>query len=251
MAQEKPLFRKVALSLWSGAFDPSVYGFVDLDVTLLKDKSQALSLIVKALAETMVKNPKLYTMIRWGFVESREEKMITVMVNIPGQKSDDLSAVNIKDAHLMDVAQIKNNLVTRATKVRSKEDSELGPVLNLIGKLPQWLMVFFLKIYEISIYEFKTNLGLKILPYRPFGSIIVSNVGSLGLPCALLPLVPMARATLMVSAGKISLEPKVVNGEICIREMMKLGITFDHRLFDGSHAARMLNDFEKSFYSLV
>jgi hypothetical protein len=54
------LFRKLALSLWNEQGDPSVYGFVELDVTDIdKAPVKLLSLVVKAIGETMRKNDEL------------------------------------------------------------------------------------------------------------------------------------------------------------------------------------------------
>lgn len=241
-------FRKIALSLWSHHGDPSVYGIVDLDVTDLKTKSELLSYVLKSLGETMHKNPDLSTFIRWGRVESRKEKSISVMVNISHSSKNDLSALNIENAHLLSIEEIQQKISTKASSVRSNRDPHLGPILKVIRHIPRPLLKMFLKIYEFSIYELDTRLGLSFLPHRPFGSIIVSNVGSLGIKNALLPLVPLARASLMVSIGKISQEPKIIENTICARDIAQLGVTFDHRLFDGSHAAKMLSDFETSFY---
>lgn len=242
-------FRKIALSVWNQHGDPSVYSFVELDVTNIKIKAQLLSYVVKALAETMNKNRELYTIIKWGRIVQRTDKTISVMVNIPGPKINDLSALNLEDSHLMSIEQIQSKVEQKANAVRAHRDPHLGPILKLIRFIPRIFLKRFLKIYEFLIYEFGFRLGLSFLPFKPFGSIIVSNVGSLGIKNALLPLVPMARAALMVSVGKISKEPKVIEDVVCIREMVQIGITFDHRLFDGSHAAKMLQDFEACFYS--
>jgi hypothetical protein len=249
--QKKSLFRKIAVTLWNKHGDPSVYSFVELDVTHLKTKAQLLSMVVKSLGETMNRNRELSSIIKWGGIVQRADKTISVMVNIPGPKMDDLSALNLEDIHLMPVEEIQSKIETKATAVRDQRDPHLGPMLKLIRYIPRILLKFFLKIYEFSIYELGFRFGLRFLPFKPFGSIIVSNVGSLGIKNALLPLVPMARAVLMVSVGKISKEPRVVEDAVCVREVVQIGITFDHRFFDGSHASKMLGDFETCFYSLT
>lgn len=249
--QQKSLFRKIALTLWNKHGDPSVYSFVELDVTHLKIKAQLLSIVVKSLGETMNRNKELSSIIKWGGIVQRNDKTISVMVNMPGLKMDDLSALNMLDTHLSSLEQIQNKIEAKASAVRNHQDPHLGPMLKLIRYIPRFLLKFFLKIYEFSIYELGFRFGLRFLPFKPFGSIIVSNVGSLGIKNALLPLVPMARAVLMVSIGKISKEPRVVDDTISVREVVQIGITFDHRFFDGSHAAKMLGDFESSFYSLA
>ena len=248
--EKKPIFRKIAPAIWTESGDPSVYGFVDLDVTALKDKDYILPYFVKALNELMLKYPVLNTYVRWRRITSHPQKMISVMVNIP-TKSKDLSALHIvvhKDVTAMD---IKKQIDSKAEKIRSYKDPYLGFMLKIIDWLPNMLVKLFISVYEILIYDFKTNLNIKKIPKQPFGSIIVSNVGSLGLKNALLPLVPLARASVMISIGKKTQEVKVIEGQMAIRDIVCIGVTFDHRLFDGAHAAQMLAEFEKIFAELI
>lgn len=193
------IFRKLAASLWHEQGDPSVYGFIELDVTELEGaSSKLLAMVTKALGDTMANNNELRTMIRWGRISSREDHCISIMVNIPDDKKD-LSVLNIQNADQLNLTEIQEQIEHKAHFIRKREDPHLGPILFLIS---------------------------------------------------LLPLVPLARPALMVSLGKIDAEVKPFQGRIEIRQIAHLGITFDHRLFDGSHAAKMLNDFEKSFQSL-
>ena len=68
---------------------------------------------------------------------------------------------------------------------------------------------------------------------------MITNVGSLGLEEAYVPLVPYSRVPLLVAVGKVVEEPVVRDGQLAIAQTMKLFATFDHRILDGSHAAKM------------
>ncbi len=46
--------------------------------------------------------------------------------------------------------------------------------------------------------------------------------------------------TAILGVGRIKARPAVVDGEICVRQVMWLSLTFDHRLVDGAPAARFL-----------
>lgn len=242
------IFRKVAASLWRDSGDPSVYGFIELDITDLKDKIMVLPLVIKAVNQTVLANPELTTMLKWGRIAPRKDKSISVMVNIQGSQND-LSFLNLSVSHDLTVEAIKKAILEKSGLIRALKDPHLGSILQIIRFLPKWLLKTSLWIYTFLIYELDTRLGLRFLPHRPFGSVIVSNVGSLGIKKALLPLVPLARASMMISIGQSGSEVKVFQEKICIREIIHIGITFDHRLFDGSHAAKMLADFDRSFYS--
>ena len=46
--------------------------------------------------------------------------------------------------------------------------------------------------------------------------------------------------TAILGVGRIKPRPAVVDGEVCVRQMVWLSLTFDHRLVDGAPAARFL-----------
>lgn len=245
---KKAVFRKMATLIWRESGDPSVYGFVELDVSEVKEKDMVLALVIDALNHTIIENPELNTMIKWGQIVQRKDSLISVMVNIPGPQND-LSLLNLPVGPGLTIESIKKNVLEKSQQIRAHKDPHLGPLLKIVRFLPKWMLKRFLGLYSFLIYELDTRLGIKFIPHKPFGAVIISNVGSLGIKKALLPLVPLARASMMISIGKASPEARVVDGEICIRDIVHLGITFDHRLFDGSHAAKMLTDFENFFYS--
>lgn len=248
---KSPAFRKLALSLWSKTGDPSVYGLFDLDVTDLNPKSSLLGYVIKTLAHVVQENPELNCILKRGKIVPRLNRSISVMVNIPNEKKTDLSMLTITNPEQLSILEIEELISVKANKIRFYQDAELGPVMSLIQFLPRVFIRTFTWIYETLNYDFDISLKLKVFPKQPFGSVIVSNVGSLGIKNALLPLVPLARAVMLVSIGRITREPKVVHDKIAIRDIVQIGITFDHRMFDGSHAAKMLADFESHFEMLT
>jgi pyruvate/2-oxoglutarate dehydrogenase complex dihydrolipoamide acyltransferase (E2) component len=68
---------------------------------------------------------------------------------------------------------------------------------------------------------------------------MVTNVGSLGLESAFVPLVPYSRVALLIAVGAVKRVPIVINDEIVAADTLSLFVTFDHRILDGSHAAVM------------
>jgi hypothetical protein len=242
------LFRKMAPAIWGKPKDPSVYGYFELDVTGLSEKTLLLPIILKATADTIKENPAMNAMVSMGRVVRRKDHSISVMVNIPGSDND-LSALHLDTSKQLSIPDLRLLVENKAHLVRKDQDPHLGGVLKLVRFLPRHILSFFISAYTSLIYDFNTRLGLRFLPLRPFGSVIISNVGSLGLSGALLPLVPMARSSLMLSVGKITQEARVIDGVIQVRDVVVMGVTFDHRIFDGSHASKMLREFKDFFYS--
>ncbi|MNL22623.1 Lipoamide acyltransferase component of branched-chain alpha-keto acid dehydrogenase complex [compost metagenome] len=182
--------------------------------------------------------------MRFGRLYRRKSINISVMVNILEDEKHDLSFATLRDVDQMSLAEIEERVSGAAKLIRRREDPHLGFALRLIQQLPHSLTKIFLRAYAFLTHDLNLNLSHLRLPRDPFGSVIVTNVGSLGIKKALVPLVPLTRAGLLVSIGQICEEPVVINHKIEIRKIMHLGVTFDHRLFDGAQAAAMIRDFE-------
>lgn len=244
-AQKISIFRKVALSLWGPGGDPSVYAFWEVDVTDRNSTSSPMPMVIKAVAETMKKHKELNSILRFGRLYYRKHINISVMVNIPEQGRHDLSIATLEDVDQMTEEDIHNQLHRSSQFIRQRKDPHLGFALKLVYHLPWFMTKIFLKLYSLLAHDFNLNMDFLSLPRNPFGSVIVTNIGSLGIKKALVPLVPFSRAALLLSVGEITKEPRVVDDKIEIRKIMHIGVTFDHRFFDGSHAAEMIRDFEK------
>jgi len=72
------------------------------------------------------------------------------------------------------------------------------------------------------------------------GTFTVTNLGTLGVD-AFTPIIN-APQTAILGVGRIRSAPAVHEGQLCIRQLMFLSLTFDHRVIDGAPAARFLND---------
>jgi pyruvate dehydrogenase E2 component (dihydrolipoamide acetyltransferase) len=72
------------------------------------------------------------------------------------------------------------------------------------------------------------------------GSCTITNIGPLGGVFAT-PIINYPELAI-VGLHAIKERPEVVNGEIAIRKMMYLSVSFDHRYIDGAEAARFMSD---------
>ncbi len=70
------------------------------------------------------------------------------------------------------------------------------------------------------------------------GTFTITNLGALGVD-AFTPVINPPECAIL-GVGRIVAKPAVVDGEIAVRQMMTLSLTFDHRLNDGAPAARFL-----------
>lgn len=84
----------------------------------------------------------------------------------------------------------------------------------------------------------RTRAG-KVLPDElAGGTFTITNLGMYDID-AFAPIINLPEIAIL-GVGRIQDKPAVYNGEICIRKLMWMSLTFDHRLVDGGPASRFL-----------
>ena len=257
------LFRKIAMGSWRTAGDPSVYGLVEIDVTnalkfLATEQSKTQSkltvahLVGKVIALVMHERPEINGLIRFSRIYQRKHVDLFYQVNIPGDPSDPvgkamLSGELVRKAEQLSVVQIAEELDRKANIIRSGGKGELTSSLQTLKFVPWPLMRWALGISSILTYDLQLNLRWLGVPADPFGSVMITNVGSLGIDLAWAPLVPYTRVPLLLTVGAVQDRPWVVDGRVEVRPIMRIGVTFDHRFMDGIHASAMSRLFQQCF----
>ena len=72
------------------------------------------------------------------------------------------------------------------------------------------------------------------------GTISITNIGVFGIDSGT-PILPPGESAI-IALGAVSQRPWVVAGEIVIRQITTLALSFDHRLVDGAQGSRFLSD---------
>ena len=80
-----------------------------------------------------------------------------------------------------------------------------------------------------------------------FGSAMVSNIGSLGIDYGIPALMPASNLSFVMAIGKTKEKPVVRDGEICIANVLPIAATFDHRVVDGAHIAKLVKGLDYYF----
>jgi pyruvate dehydrogenase E2 component (dihydrolipoamide acetyltransferase) len=244
-------FRKLALGSWDDASDPSVYGTLELRMDRAVDyvekfrqatgkRLTVMHMLVKATAMALAQMPEANAVIRWKTIYQREDISIffqVAMTDDPGNV--DLSGVNLKDVDKKSLAQICDEAQERIEKVRARKDAELEKTRDTFRRLPSMLLGPAFKV--VSFLQYTLNLDLSALgvPKDTFGSAMITNIGSLGLDQAYVPLFPPSHTPILLAVGAVRDGLVVEDGKPAVAKVMKVNATFDHRLFDGYHAAIM------------
>jgi pyruvate dehydrogenase E2 component (dihydrolipoamide acetyltransferase) len=247
-------FRMIALGTWKTTKDPSVYGSLALEVDealayidAFREKTgkrlTLTHLMAKAVGLVLAEMPDANAILRFHRIYLRKDVDVffQVMMTDPETGQIDLSGLTIRQADQKSIPDIVDEFQRVADRVRAGKDEEKEQTRKTFKSLPGFAVGWVLDLIGMLLYTFNLDLRSLGLPRDPFGSVMVTNIGSLGLEEAYVPLVPYSRVPLLLAMGSVTKTP-VVNEEtdaIEIKKIMKLFATFDHRVLDGAHAAKM------------
>ncbi|MCB9780112.1 MAG: 2-oxo acid dehydrogenase subunit E2 [Alphaproteobacteria bacterium] len=245
-------FRRIAIGTWKTAYDPSVYGCLKLPadpvlayIDAFRERTgRRLTLthmLVRATAAVLEEMPDANAILRFNRIYLRKDIGIFFQVAMEDEQSGeiDLSGVTIHGANAKTVLEILDETEARVAQVRAHKDKELEQTRSTFKKIPFFLLNRVLNTIGLLTYTLNLDLRWAGIPRDPFGSVMITNVGSLGLEEAYVPLVPYSRVPLLIAVGAVKEEPVVVDGAITVGRTVSLFATFDHRILDGSHAAHM------------
>lgn len=240
-AGRSPERTRLAIAGWRAPHAGVAHAFLDLDVTAAEEWCRASGVTLTHLVGASVGRglaavPDLNARIVLGRARRRSGADVSFAVTIEDGRH--LTAALVRDADAKHPREIARELFAAAREAR-RGGGELGRTLRVARRVPRVLLR-----PAIFVAGFVTaGLGLPLRPVglqpHPFGSALVSAVGTLGVDRALAPLLPFARVGSVVTVGLPAWMPRVVDGEIVPRRVVELGVTIDHRLVDGAQAAAL------------
>lgn len=250
--RELSTFRRVALGTWRTAYDPSVYG----SMTLRMDAAMAYldafraatgkrltvsHLMARAVAAVFEKVPDANVLLRRGRIYRRRRIGVFFQVAMRNEQTGkiDLSGATIHDPERKSLAEICDELEGRFSDARGDRDKAMSRVRRMFERLPLRAIPTMLQLTSCASYGLNLDLRWAGVPRDAFGSIMITNIGTLGLDEAYVPLVPYSRVPLLIAIGAVRETPAVRDGALVVERTMRLCATFDHRLLDGAHAAAM------------
>lgn len=243
-------FRKLAIGSWQTAYDPTVYGtltvrmekalqYIEEFRRVTGRRVTVTHLVTKAVAEALRRCPDANAVLRFNKIYLRKNVVISVLVVQPDEATGkvDLSAARVEDADRKTLVQLADELEEIIRNVRNRKDKALEKGKGTIGKIPFMLMNVFLKLIAFVMYTLNIDLSRLGLPKDAFGSVTITNVGSLGLDTAYVPLVPYTRVPIFIAPGAVKDTPVVDEGKVVPGKVMNVNASFDHRFIDGYHAS--------------
>lgn len=262
-------FRRLALGSWGAPNDPTIYGILELNVEnalryleqerkTTDEKLTITHYIGKAIAEVLALHPELNCEIRFGKFYPRQSIDLSFQVAIEDESEiiakkhrHDLSAGIVRRANEKTVIEIAKELNEAARSIRNKNDPSFQGIKRISGIVPGFLLNGAMGILKWIISTLNLWSPILGIPQNAFGSLMITNVGSLGLDLAIPALFPPANVSSIVAVGAIYKAPiyktdeKGIVIETRLEHFIRLCGAFDHRYIDGLHASRIARDIRK------
>lgn len=254
-------FRRIAIGTWARSYDPSVYGTitVQMDAALdyMKRYREATGrritvnhLMAKAAGKALARMPDANAVLRFNRVYKRRRTGIFFQVAMTdeGENKIDLSGLTVYDTEQKEIVEIIDDFEAKAEIVRARKDPALEKARAAFQRVPSPLLNLLLKVISFLTVTLNLDMRWAGLPNDPFGSMMITNVGTLGLEIGYVPLVPYSGVPLLLALSTVERVP-VVNeaDEIVPRSVMRVNATLDHRIVDGAHAAIMAEEIKRCF----
>ncbi len=257
------VFRRIAAIAWNAPRDPTILGTMQFRAEALEawiqaqrertgEKITVTHAVARAAAVVLHRHPDLNSMIRLGRLYHREDVDVFVQVAIehpaePGEGvgKTDLSGVVIRKADTKDIGAIAQEIRAGASKIRKGQDEDFKKVRRQGELIPPLIFRWILRFLEFFQYTLNMNPRILGAPRDPFGSIMVTSLGSRGVKVAYAPFFPQARTPIIILVGAIDDTPDVVEGQVVPTRQLTLSATFDHRVLDGLHCSIFANEMNK------
>lgn len=270
-AERVPAWRKLAMSTWGPPGSPTAYGALDLDCERALDwvgRARAASgekvtlthLVGKAAASAIATAPEANGFTSYGRLMLRETVDVFFQVaffdrdaqtadktDTEARRDANLAGVKVRQADQKSVVEVARELRERAQTIRERGKDKTVRATKMMAGMPGPLRSMAARFGAWLSFDVGWNLSGLGIPFDPFGSCMVTNVGSFGIEMAWAPLIPYARTPICITLGAVRTAPTVVGTEIRARRRVSLGVAFDHRVMDGYHAGVMSRRFHEIF----
>ena len=250
-------WRKISLGSWRPVGDSSVHGLLELDAepalryidAWARASGQRITLThfgVRACGEILRRHPEGNALIRFGRIYPRAGCDV-FMHAAADDAGRDLSGVVVRAADRKSLAEIAAEVNPRVVAIKGQTDPSFSRVKGLMRRLPGLFSRVALDLTGFILYSLNLWSPLLGAPRDSFGSMMLTNIGSLGLKMAFVPIAPYTRIPLVMALGAVHERPVVRGDRVVPGKVICACWTLDHRIIDGVHAARMARTLELIF----
>lgn len=255
-------WRKIAMATWRPRLDGWITAEVDIDARKAQEYIVAvreatgthvtmMHLVGRAAAKVLEALPVLNGRVVAGrFVPSPTiDVFFTVSmradVTDEGEEAEatDLTGAVVRRVDEKPPWEIARELDERARRIREGHDAQFQLTKQVTRLMPPLMLRSFLSFTTLVTEQLQLPLPLLGLDARPFGSVLVTNVGTFGLDRGHPPMPAVSRLPSGIAVGAVTDKAVVEDGEVVARPILPLAVGIDHRYLDGYQAATVAKVF--------
>ncbi len=254
--QQLTTYRKISIASWDHPRDPSTYGSVDVPVekvlSFLEERSKDVRItlthfVAKAIANCLEKYPQLNHLLRLDQLYERARTDVFITTLVRGDEGKDLSGFVLRDTPKLSLEDVAELCSDRVDSLQQENDRAARREQKWIRALPTFLLRPMLRARDFVVHTLNLSAAKLGLARDRFGSVMISNIGALGIDQALIPLSPYSRCPLILGVGRVREAPVVRDGQVVVGRIATITFTYDHRYADGAHGAQIIRRFQKIF----
>jgi pyruvate dehydrogenase E2 component (dihydrolipoamide acetyltransferase) len=249
-------WRKIAMATWGARNDGWIMADLDIDarkaIDYIADARAAtgahvtmMHLVGRASALVVDELPVLNGRVVAGRFRPASTIDIFFTVSMRNDvtsdghdaEATDLSGAVVREVDRKPPWQIAEELDERARRIRSGNDPMFKATKQLTQLMPPMVLRSFVNTTTFLTEQLQLPIPPLGLEARPFGAVLVTNIGTFGLDRAYAPMPSMCKAPINVAVGRVKDMPVAEDGEVVVRPVLPLTAGIDHRFIDGYQAA--------------
>ncbi|MBM75281.1 MAG: hypothetical protein CMK59_07755 [Proteobacteria bacterium] len=255
-------WRRMAAAVFEAPRDGKVSGNVDLDMRpVLKAMEEwnsqghhvtANHVFMSTIGHILTHfAPELNAYSSWGRVHHRGHVTVAGAVLVDGK---DLTTVKIRDADKKSVLELSKEMNDQVELRRKGRDEKGMSNRNSLARVPWPMRKWTFRSLRWLVYEAGFKFKGIGLSRNLFGSVLISNIGALGLEYGFPALMPASNLSFVMCIGRVQEKAKVIDGKVMAIPVLPVAGTFDHRVVDGAHIGKLAHGMRHYFanpYELV
>jgi 2-oxoacid dehydrogenase/acyltransferase catalytic subunit len=256
-------WRKIAMATWRPRKDPMIWATADVEASRLLEYIDRVRhatgqhvtpahLVGRAAGKVFEALPGLNGRVAFGsflpsptidcfFVISLRTDPVTGAEAV----GTDLSGAVVRRVNEKAPWIIAKELADRAARIRHDDDPQFKQAKAMVKGLPPLLLRPVLDALGFVTETLQLPLPFMGVDARPYGSILVSNLGTYGLDSVSAPVPTFCHVPFSIVTGAVTDKVLARDGQAVIRPVLPLTIGLDHRFIDGYQAATMARVFRQ------
>lgn len=209
----------------------------------LKGKVTMTMLFLRALTKVLHEFPRMNRFVSGRRLYQRDAIRFSFSAKKSFEEAAPLVVIKMDFDPGESMVEMADRIIERLSRGRSDEKSVTDKETNLVLKLPRFGIRFV--IWALSVLDYFNLLPRKFIETDLFyASLFVANLGSVGLEAGYHHNYEYGNIPIFVCIGKVKPMPVVRDGEVVVRRVADIKVTYDERIEDGFNGARGLDRFQ-------